>query len=396
MLNQYLGPSLSNLFDPLAQDAYKARFGGNGQLSGDRINEARKGAKYPNFIGETHPKDEGTFDKQVNPGHEKNDKGHLGDPEFKNLFKGNKVTLTDLSPEFGTEIEGVQLSELDDQGKNDLALYLETRGLAVFRNQDFKDKGPAFATEFGRYFGPLHVHPVSFVPEGHPELLVQFRPAGDGSRHAREFANQTSSHGWHSDISFEEYPASFSFFTALEAPESGGDTVFIDLREAYRRLSPVYQKFLETLTVIHTNFYQNQAAKLQGQIARVKADYFTEHPLIRTHPVTGEKSIFFSRGFIHSIKGLKPSESAAILGFLEDHITNNPELQVRASYKGTDSNTVVAWDNRFLLHTAIADFLGHETPIRHHFRITVLGEKPYLDISDEVDVSKVSLNEETA
>lgn len=298
--------------------------------------------------------------------------------------------MTDLSPEFGTEIEGVQLSELDDKGKNDLALYLETRGLAVFRNQDFRDKGAEFAKEFGSYFGPLHIHPVSLTAENSPELLVTFRPAGDARRHAVEFANRTNSFAWHSDISFEEYPSSFSFFVALEAPPSGGDTVFIDLREAYRRLSPAYQKFLESLTVIHTNYYQNLLSAQRGHTARVKKDYFTEHPLIRTHPVTGEKSIFFSRAFIHSIKGLKPTESASVLNFLENHITNNPELQVRATHKGTDAKTVIAWDNRFLLHTATVDFLRHETVARHHYRITVLGERPFLTTPESKSKEQVN------
>lgn len=347
------------------------------------IDEIRDTIKYPEYLSNAKLEDEGTYNNQENPGHEQRDKGHLGDPTFQNLFKGPKVKTFDLSPNLGTDIDGVQLSQLDDAGKNDLALFLETRGLAVFRNQDFRDQGPEFAVNFGKYFGPLHIHPVSYAAEDHPELLVTFRKGGDGSRYQQEFSDRTTSRvfGWHSDISFEEYPASFSFFVALEAPPSGGDTVFIDLREAYKRLSPTLQKFFETLTVVHSNYYQNKFAGLRGQVARVKADYFTEHPLVRTHPVTGEKSLFFSRAFTQNIKGVKPSESAAILNFLEDHVTNNPEFQVRATHRGSDSRTVIAWDNRFLLHSATSDFLEHETGPRHHYRVTVLGEKPYLEKS---------------
>lgn len=129
---------------------------------------------------------------------------------------------------------------------------------------------------------------------------------------------------------------------------------------------------------MHSNLYQRKAAEIRGQLLKIKDVSTHEHPLVRTHPVTGEKSLYFSRGFIQKIKGLKSEESDAILSFLEDHVTNNPELQVRASHRGTESGTVIAWDNRFLLHTATSDFLQYATGPRHHFRLTVLGEKPYL------------------
>lgn len=374
-------PLGSEVTDPLVQKFFKLRLAKGDVVTADNVDDERTQIKYPEFLSPFKPGEEGTFQHQTNPDGAANDKGHLGDPTFKNLLKGD-YKLTNLSPNLGTEVEGIQLSSLDDQGKNDLALFLETRGLAVFRDQDFRDKGAKFAKDFASYFGPLHIHPVSFTAEDNPELLVTFRPAGDETRFANEFAGRSQSYAWHSDISFEEYPASFSLFVALEAPESGGDTVFIDTRAAYNRLSPVFQKFFETLTVIHTNFYQNQFAKLSGNVARVKADYFTEHPLVRTHPVTGVKSLYYSRAFIHSIKGLKSEESGSILNFLEHHVTHNPEIQVRAAHKGTDAKSVIVWDNRFLLHSATSDFLEHKTLARHHYRLTVLGEKPYLAVDE--------------
>lgn len=342
------------------------------------IEQVRQTIKYPEYLSPFKIEDEGKYNSFANPDGAKNDKGHLGDPSFKNLFYNSDAKTFDLSPNFGTEIDGIQLSKLDDAGKNDLALYLETRGLAIFHDQDFRDKGPEFAKQFGKYFGPLHIHPVSYSIDGYPELLVTFRKEGGEERYQGEFANRNTLVGWHSDISFEEYPASFSFFVALEAPESGGDTVFADTREAYRRLSPEFKKILEGLTAIHTNYYQNKLANLTGAVARVKQDYFTEHPLVRTHPVTGEKSLYFSRAFVNSIKGLKPSESSAILNFLDQHIQST-DFQVRAQHRGTLGATVIAWDNRIVLHTAIADFLRQKTGHRHHYRITVLGERPYLE-----------------
>ncbi|CAK7893796.1 alpha-ketoglutarate-dependent sulfonate dioxygenase [[Candida] anglica] len=377
----------TELNDPVIKDLIKKSVELTLTTDSEDLKEQLARAKYPEYLSPTNPDEEGKYKAIKNPDAAKNDRGHLGDPSFSNLFpKDAKFKKFDLSPNFGTEIDGIQLSELDDAGKNDLALFLETRGLAIFRNQDLRDKGPKFSKEFGNYFGPLHVHPISLAAKDYPELFVTYRKAGDGTRHAKEYAQTNTQSAWHSDISFEEYPSSFSFFVALEAPESGGDTVFLDTREAYRRLSPTFQKFFEGLTLIHSNYYQNLGAKLRNSVAKVKADYFTEHPLVRTHPVTGEKGLFFSRGFVQRVKGVKPAESAAILNFLHEHVLNNPEIQVRAAHRGTDSGTVIAWDNRILLHTAATDFLQHETGPRHHYRITVVGEKPYYDENQEVKV----------
>lgn len=371
-------PFLSELDNPQHYAELKQRIKAGKLSDAKEATSEQSKLLYPEYLVAATPAEANKYNNQKNVDGAKTDKGHLGDPEFKSLFNKPHKKF-DLSPNLGTEIEGIQLSELDDQGKNDLALFLETRGLAIFRNQDFRDKGPEFAVNFGKYFGPLHIHPVAYSAKDHPELFVTFRKAGDGSRYEEAFKYTTGSYAWHSDVSFEEYPSSFSFFVALEAPESGGDTLFIDGREAYRRLSPQVQKFLEGLTAIHSNYYQNKMATLRNQVAKIKADYFTEHPLVRTHPVTGEKSLFFSRVFIQKIKGLKASESDAILNFLEDHVTNNPEFQVRAAHRGTDSRSVIVWDNRILLHSHCNDFLQHETSARHHFRITNIGEKPYLD-----------------
>lgn len=372
----------SELDDPLVIEQLKKAIAAGKVFGAGDLAEEKKKVKFPQFLGEFKIEDKEKYKNLDNKDGAKNDKGHLGNSNFKNLFPPDKKVLTfDLSPNFGTEIEGIQLSDLDDAGRNDLALFLERRGMVVFRDQDFRDKSANFAKSFGEHFGPLHIHPVSFSAEDHPEILVTYRPEGGGERFDSEFANKSSSIAWHSDISFEKYPASFSFFVALEVPESGGDTIYADTREAYRRLSPPIQKFLESLTAIHSNHYQNKRTELGGHIAKIKETYFTEHPLIRTHPVTGEKSLFYSRAFIQGIKGLKSSESNSILSFLEEHI-NNPEFQIRATHIGgskRNSKTVIAWDNRVVLHSATLDFLRKETSRRHHYRITVIGERPYLE-----------------
>ncbi|CAN3353728.1 alpha-ketoglutarate-dependent sulfonate dioxygenase [Diutina catenulata] len=380
-------PGLSQFFEPAN---LRVSVDDSGYFYGPNLSEIQKSAKYPEYLGATKPAEVGKYRQFTNPKHYVNDRGHFASKDFANLFpKGESAyEKFDLSPDLGTEIvdRSIQLSQLTGPAKDDLALYLETRGLVVFRNQDFRDQGPQFAKEFGEYYGPLHVHPVSYSAEDYPELFTTFRnSSSDDSRYTETFKDTTKGISWHSDVSFEKYPASFSFFVALEAPPSGGDTVFIDLREAYRRLSPSLQAFLETLTVVHSNVYQNKYAELRGQPKRVSGDLYTKHPLVRVHPVTGEKSLYFSQEFIQRIDGVKREESDFILNFLVDHALNNPEFQVRASHQGTDSKAVIAWDNRFLVHTATLDFLRQATGHRHHYRITVLGERPYNDVIGDGD-----------
>ncbi|GMF22115.1 unnamed protein product [[Candida] boidinii] len=108
------------------------------------------------------------------------DRGLFGDVEYKNLFNAadGEVSYGQITPKLGTEVRsGIQLSKLDDKAKDDLALLVAKRGVVVFRNQDLKDKGPAFVKEWGEYFGPLHIHPTSGAPAGFPEFHTTYRRA---------------------------------------------------------------------------------------------------------------------------------------------------------------------------------------------------------------------------
>jgi hypothetical protein len=97
------------------------------------------------------------------------------------LHAGTKVNH--LSPKFGSVVEGVQLSSLTDEGKNELALLVAERGVVAFRNQDLAELGPKGVVDYGKYFGPLHIHPASGHPDGFPELHIVYR--GPEDRFAR-------------------------------------------------------------------------------------------------------------------------------------------------------------------------------------------------------------------
>lgn len=300
-----------------------------------------------------------------------NDRGVNGHPEYANLLAcGPESRLKPITPKFGTEIRGgLQLSTLSNAAKDDLALLVATRGVVVLRDQDFATYGPQFMADFGRYFGPLHVHPTSGSPEGVPELHVTFRGASKVELESA-FQTRTNSISWHSDVSYELNPPHYTIFTVLEGPEAGGDTIFANCVEAYKRLSPTMQKMILGLHVLHTAEDQAHVNQAAGGVIR-RAPVSSIHPLVRQHPVTGEKFLYLNREFGRRIVELKQEESDNLLEFLFSHVEQAHDLQLRASW---EPNTVVLWDNRSTVHSAVIDW---DTPVlRHAVRVSPQGERP--------------------
>lgn len=222
---------------------------------------------------------------------EHHDRGKDADTSYPELLS-EKATVKHLTPKMGTEITGVQLSKLSLAGRDQLARYVAERKLVAFRNQDFASLPIAEAVEFGRYFGPLHIHPTSGSPAGFPEVHLVHRAAGDTSP-STYFERNLSSVAWHSDVSYEAQPPGIAFLYLLEKPETGGDTLFADAGEAYCRLSPAMQERLHGLYATHSAIEQANASKARGGVLR-REPIVSTHPIVRTHPVTGEKALFVS------------------------------------------------------------------------------------------------------
>ena len=184
----------------------------------------------------------------------------------------------------------MQLSKLTDAGKNQLALLAAQRKVLAFRGQDFADLPIHEALNFGGYFGRHHIHPTSGSPEGFPEIHLVHRGAGDQT--AQELLSQrTSTVAWHSDVTYEQQPPGTTFLYIFDKPRTGGDTIFVDQVEAYRRLSPGFQERLHGLKAVHSGIEQAQASLKRGSITR-REPVMNEHPIVRTHPATGEKALF--------------------------------------------------------------------------------------------------------
>lgn len=182
-------------------------------------------------------------------------------------------------------------------------------------------------------------------------------------------------------MTYEKQPPGLTALFLYDSPTSGGDTAFVDQRAAYNRLSPSFRSYLETLTVIHSAHEQANFSRERGAESSEARAYAhvrrepvkNEHPLVRVHPVTGDKALFVNRVFSRQIVGLKIEESAALLEFLYNTIERAADFQVRVRWR---PRTVVLWDNRITAHSALVDFDNVPGSRRHGARITPQAEVP--------------------
>ncbi|KAJ3499691.1 hypothetical protein NLG97_g158 [Lecanicillium saksenae] len=365
MATQTIQSTAARLLADQSQGQYKSRIPTSYDKDGEAGLKGWPAAKYPQYLPTWDP--EQTY-PPLEP-FEHHDRGKDADPSYPELLL-KEVAVKHLTPTIGSEVTGVQLSTLTAAGKDQLARFVAERKVVAFRDQDFASLPIAQAVEFARYFGPLHVHPTSGAPAGFPEVHLVHRAAGDQSSSAY-FESHTTSVAWHSDVTYEAQPPGIAFLYVLEKPETGGDTLFADTVQAYRRLSPAMQQRLHGLSATHSGLEQANASRARGGIVR-REPIVSTHPLVRTHPVTGEKALFVNPQSTREIVGFKKEESAMLLKFLQDHIATGADFHARLKW---EDNTVVVWDNRNTAHTALVDWADGQR--RHIARITALAEKPY-------------------
>jgi taurine dioxygenase len=274
------------------------------------------------------------------------------------------IEITRVSRAFGAIVSGVDISEeLSRPVVERLGELLVEHQVLFFRNMPLT---PRAQYQFAARFGPLHIHPIYPVLPDIPEIMLidtheAFLPDNDN---------------WHTDVTFSETPPLAGILSAKRLPSVGGDTLWSSCRAAYDALSAPMQRSLEGLTAQHSvaksfppERWQNDPEfKLRYERAVAKHPP-VNHPVIRTHPVSGRKGLFVNEGFTTHINGLKPRESAALLSFLFAHVAQ-PEFTIRWRWSVDD---VAFWDNRNTQHYAVADYLPER---RTMHRATVIGDKP--------------------
>ncbi|KAL8641637.1 MAG: hypothetical protein Q9228_001586 [Teloschistes exilis] len=297
------------------------------------------------------------------------DKGLRGDPRYSNLL-ASATDVFDYNPKIGTEIQGVNLAKLTNAQKDDLARLISVRGVVFFRNQTEFDIDSQ--RELGAYFGKLHKHATTSVPR-RPGLEDVHVVHTDGtSKDQRAVFSPTFL--WHSDVTYELQPPSYTSLKLLTGPPrgGGGDTLWASQYAAYDLLSAPMQKYLEGLSALHSAQMQADGSIAAGRPVR-RDPIVTKHPLIRTHPVTGWKSLFFNPGFVTGIVGIPKAESDAIICYLNEIIATTQEIHVRYQWQKYD---VAFWDNRICNHSASYGFAPHR---RHAVRVACQAERPAFD-----------------
>ena len=274
------------------------------------------------------------------------------------------LDVVPVAGRIGAEIRGVALGgDLDDATIAAIRAALVRHKVIFFRAQHhLNDAGQeAFAERFGK-------------PVAHPTV-----PVVPGSKYLLELDSKEgrAASSWHTDVTFIETPPMASILYARRLPPSGGDTIWSNMKAAYEALSPAFREFLASLDAVHDfargfptrGIVANAAG--EDKHAKAAAEHPPVlHPVIRTHPETGQDGLFVNFGFTERIKGLRRKESDAILNMLFEHI-QKPEFLVRWRWS---PNAIAFWDNRVTQHYAVNDYLPHRRIMN---RATVLGDRPY-------------------
>jgi taurine dioxygenase len=213
----------------------------------------------------------------------------------------------------------------------------------------------------GRHFGELHLHPAwPRLVEGHPEIMEIY--ADDKSK-------RVAGEDWHSDVSCDPEPPLGTILHMHEVPPVGGDTLFASMYAAWDALSAPMQRLLEGMSALHDGEYVYRG-RYEGALEEGKVYPKSEHPVVRTHPVSGRKALFVNRTFTTRIVQLAKHESDAVLGMLLEHL-EQPEFQCRFQWQ---PGSVAFWDNRCAQHHAMWDYYPNR---RRGLRVTIKGDRPY-------------------
>lgn len=275
------------------------------------------------------------------------------------------LIITPLSPALGAQISGVDLSrDISESERDAIEQALLKHQVLFFRDQPIE---PPQQARFAARFGDLHIHPIyPNVPET-PQVLVLDTAVTDVRDNAI----------WHTDVTFLPTPALGAVLAAKQLPAYGGDTLWASGIAAFEALSEPLKALLDGLTATHdftksfplARFGSTPEDHARWEATR-RANPPISHPVIRTHPVSGRKSLFVSDGFTTHINELSETESEALLKFLFAHATR-PEYTLRWRWQ---ENDVAFWDNRVTQHYAVDDY----RPARRVMhRATILGDVPF-------------------
>ncbi|MFN0161593.1 MAG: TauD/TfdA dioxygenase family protein [Burkholderiales bacterium] len=275
----------------------------------------------------------------------------------------SRIKVRRLSGAVGAELTGFDLTR-----GHDAALIAEIRavwlehGVVFLRNQPIDDG--AFQA-FAEQFGEVIEYPFFRGIEGHPLIIPVLK-----------LPHERNNFGgiWHTDTAYLETPPMATLLIARELPPYGGDTLFASGTAAYEALSPGMQRMLAGLKCVNTSAKADVTKTREDRIKdapteQSKKELVAEHPVVRTHPETGRKSLYVNSAHTARFAGMTEEESTPLLGYLYAHQAR-PEFTCRYSWQVGD---IALWDNRCVLHNPVNDYHGHK---RLMHRITLKGDRP--------------------
>ena len=262
----------------------------------------------------------------------------------------------------GAEVSGVDLSpDLPQDLIDEIGQGILEHRVIFFRGQDLSGEELA---EFSTRFGESFIQPA--LAHKYKELLFL----------ENDKSKPPTLNTFHQDMTGLPQPPALHMLHALVVPEGGGDTMWACNYSAYESLSDKMKRILGSLTCTHSVLTYYEPIVRNWDDAEEKLREFEEafppvtHPLVRTHPQTGRKSLFINRFFTEYINGFTPKESANLLQFLYQHI-ETPEFCVRLRWR---TGTLAIWDNRCTSHYALADYWPQHRKMQ---RASVSGDTPF-------------------
>jgi len=292
--------------------------------------------------------------------------------------KYRHIEVQPIAAAMGAEVLGVDVTRITDEQFAELRHALFRHKMIFLRDQRITHGDhEAFSLRFGPFAEDAYTQGVP----GHRNVQPLIKEADDPSK-------MVFGEGWHTDSPFLPEPPAITILYAVEVPPFGGDTIWANSALAYATLSDTYKAMIQNLKVHFSMRDVLRAAQEAVQVSdspigRLAATRYAEklpedlqrkirgsfHPLVRTHPVTGEKALFVDSAYAIGIEGMTEEESAPILKFLADYVTQSAFTCRLRWFPGT----LAMWDNRLCVHQAYNDYHGYR---RELYRTTVKGEKP--------------------
>jgi taurine dioxygenase len=271
------------------------------------------------------------------------------------------IEVRRLGPQIGVEIRGVDVKTLDDAGFATIYRAWLDHNVLVVPGQDLEI---ADFLRYSRRFGVVHPHPSKMTRHpDHPEITVLGinKFGADGALDVAIY--RRGAEGWHTDGAYDEEPFKATQLYSLAVPSRGGDTFFASMYAAYDALPSRLKQRLDGRHGAFTYGGRRKATALLNAEDRDWKPVF--HPIVRTHPESGRKALYFDPGKILNIEGLDEHESDALIDELTDRMIQ-PEGEYRHQWRKGD---IVIWDNRCSYHKAAGDYPPEEDRI--HWRVSI-------------------------